>query len=71
MGLIDLSLPGRISGEDVAKISKKVNPDVPIITLSGYSLGFPRYIPSDGHLGKPFTIGEFGEVIESYFRKIK
>ena len=41
VALIDLSLPG-VDGLEVMNISKKVNPDIPIISISGYSRFKPK-----------------------------
>jgi DNA-binding response OmpR family regulator len=60
LAIIDLELP-KISGEEVMKVSKKINPKIPVICISAYSRcpnGFNAY------LTKPFLMESLDRTIE-------
>lgn len=63
LALIDLSLP-EITGEEVVRVSKTINPQTPVITTSCYMYG-PK--GSDKHVKKPVTGKRFIETVNSFF----
>ena len=70
LGIVDLSLPD-CDGEIVIKTSKKANPEVPVISSSGYYLGTVARLRlgSDQHIVKGLYHNEkLFEAIDSYFK---
>lgn len=68
LAVIDASYPpsGSPTGRDIFYESKRVNPDVPVIVMTGYSIPMPWAI--DGVLRKPFKGEEFVKLVESYLK---
>ena len=63
----DVVLPGQLSGPDVAAEAKKINPEIKILLMSGYtdhaSVGTGE-IGLDAHfIGKPFRRAELADKI--------
>jgi DNA-binding NtrC family response regulator len=67
--LVDVRLPGQLSGVDVVREMRRVRPELPAILTSGYSLGeamiesFSR-VDSAGFLQKPFKIESLATALE-------
>ncbi len=69
LAIIDISLP-HISGIDLINLSKSQRPDVPVISISGYSESDFKYpLPSDSRLKKPIFSADLISVVRSYFDK--
>ena len=67
IGIVDLSLPG-IDGFEVIRASKKTNPNIPIISLSGAvertdSAGYIRVNRADYRLQKPMGLDHLYDLI--------
>ena len=68
LAIVDLSLPEPVSGEEVIRESKKLNPEVPVISTSGFQLsGYLHKLGSDMHLLKPFWPDKLFEAIDSLY----
>jgi len=65
LALVDLSLP-RISGEDIIALSKKLNPNVPVISISGYAKDPSSSI---NHIIKPVGNKELIDIIKGILEK--
>ena len=66
--ITDLGMPG-MSGWEVAKNVKKINPDVPVILISGWAIQQPetriKESGVDWIIQKPCTMHEFTEAVET------
>jgi len=68
--ITDVRMPG-MTGFEVARIIKKLNPDVKIILTSSFEINmkeFKAVLPSieiDGFLDKPMSIHKLGDLIKS------
>jgi two-component system response regulator PilR (NtrC family) len=66
--LLDLAMPG-INGIELLRRIKKINPDIPIVILSGYSSknSYSDVISNGAEnlLLKPFTIAELKSVVSN------
>jgi len=65
LAIIDLSLP-LIDGEEVIKTSKEINPNIPVLSFSGYS---HKPKNSDRHITKPIFTEDLIKIIDDYFSK--
>jgi len=67
LAIVDLGLP-KISGEDVIKQMRKINPAIKILVMSGYC-GSDRLAPIkdffDAYLQKPVEIKELIQAVDS------
>ena len=72
--LLDLVMPG-INGIELMKRIKKINPDIPIVILSGYSSksSYSDVISNGAEnlLLKPFTTAELKSVVSNIFKADK
>jgi DNA-binding NtrC family response regulator len=72
--LLDLVMPG-INGIELMKRIKKINPDIPIVILSGYSSksSYSDVISNGAEnlLLKPFTTAELKSVVSNIIRTDK
>jgi PAS domain S-box-containing protein len=72
--ILDLTIRGGLSGKDTAEQLLKINPDLPIIAYSGYSvdpiIASPTQYGFKAALKKPFTFIELREYVNSYFAEI-
>ena len=64
LAIIDLSLPG-VDGEEIINLSKRLYPQVPIISISGFPY---KPINSDRSLNKPFSSKELEVVVNEFFK---
>ena len=69
--ILDLTIPGDIGGEEVAKEILKINPDAKIVVASGYSnspilSNYKKYGFID-RIEKPFTYEELKEIVIRIF----
>jgi CheY-like chemotaxis protein len=68
LALVDVKLPGRMSGVDVIGELRQIRPEIPAILTSGYSLGeamidsFAR-VDSVGFLQKPFKVAALASAV--------
>ncbi|CAI3927287.1 DNA-binding response regulator [Commensalibacter communis] len=63
--LTDIGLPG-MNGSDLAKIARKMWPDLSILFITGYSHGVGK-LPTDENIKlitKPFSLGVFTKRVE-------
>lgn len=65
LALIDLSLPD-VDGCYLIKYSKKINPKIPVLSISGYD-----FMPngSNFHIRKPIRPSKLLKIIEDYINK--
>ena len=59
LAVVDLSFP-YVDGHEIIRLSKKVNPSVPVISASGYDF---KPQESDTHLTKPYGFDELEEIL--------
>jgi DNA-binding NtrC family response regulator len=55
-------------GMEVMQTSKKINPSVPVIAISGYSEAKTKPREADAFLQKPFTLEEFQRSLKERLR---
>lgn len=62
IAFVDLSLP-EVDGDAIAHLSKQLNPQIPVVTMSGYD-----YAPkcSDRHLTKPITPEILEKIVDEF-----
>jgi CheY-like chemotaxis protein len=65
LGLIDYSLESLVGGDDIAALSKKMYPKIPLLAISGFD---EKIQGIDGLLTKPFTPENMLRIIESYLK---
>ena len=53
--VVDIRLPGQLSGWDIAERARAMRPDLPVIYATGYS-GELRIVPGGEFLRKPYSI---------------
>ncbi|MEK6875380.1 MAG: response regulator [Nanoarchaeota archaeon] len=54
------------SGDDVIDLSKKINPDIPVISFCGYKT---KALRADGHLVKPVSLDRIIEEIKVHVHR--
>jgi len=70
LALVDVKLPGQMSGVDVVRELRLLRPDLPAVLTSGYSLGevmiasFAR-VESVGFLQKPFKLDSLAAALRT------
>jgi len=70
LALVDVRLPGNMSGVDVVRELRRIRPEIPAILTSGYSLGesmidsFAR-VDSVEFLQKPFKLAALASAVQS------
>src|SRR5688500_16910987 len=52
----DIRLPGRVDGWDIAERCRELNPDLPVVYATGFSLDAPRPVPGGRLLHKPYQL---------------
>jgi CheY-like chemotaxis protein len=50
----DIKLPGKIDGWDIAEHCRTVNPNIPVIYATGFSLAEHRRVPGSRFFQKPY-----------------
>lgn len=60
--ITDLTMPGGMSGVDLAHALTHIDPDVTVVAMSGYSEEFSTIFR--GFIQKPFSIGQLSEFID-------
>lgn len=65
--ILDLMIPGAMGGKETLREIRKLDPNVPVVVMSGYAENPVMVSPrdhgfSDG-IGKPFTMAQFSEFI--------
>jgi DNA-binding NtrC family response regulator len=67
MVFTDLRMP-KMDGIDLLKAIKNQHPDLPVVVITGYSLGETQNIllteRADGFLNKPFKVNEIKDLLE-------
>jgi len=70
--LLDLTIPGGMGGKEVVAEIRKINAEIPLFVLSGYStdpvMTDPDKYGFTGSLCKPFTIGEMSELFNRHLK---
>jgi CheY-like chemotaxis protein len=68
--LMDIQLPGLLSGLDVVKVLRKAGYKTPIIAVTAYAMSGDREkcldAGCDGYLSKPLPVGELVELFKRY-----
>lgn len=67
MVFTDLRMP-KMDGIDLLKAIKDIKPDLPVVIITGYSVGETQNLlvsqKADGFLNKPFKVNEIKELLE-------
>jgi CheY-like chemotaxis protein len=63
--LTDIMLPGQITGWDIAEHCRQVDPDLPVIYVTGYSHPKARPVPGSRFFMKPVRMATIAETIRS------
>jgi PAS domain S-box-containing protein len=73
--ILDLTIPGGIGGKEVVKEIRKLNAEIPIFVVSGYSndpiMANPQVYGFTASIGKPFTQAELTMLLEKHMKKGK
>jgi CheY-like chemotaxis protein len=59
----DIRLPGGVTGWDIAERCRELNPDLPVVYATGFSLEAPRLVPGSRLLHKPYQVAEVIDTI--------
>jgi PAS domain S-box-containing protein len=71
--LLDLTIPGGMGGKDVAAELRKLNIDIPLFMMSGYSddpvVAHPEQYGFKDCICKPFSIADLASMLSRHLRK--